>query len=174
MYRKDGCVSIDEEDIVNIGFVKFREIILVKIKSCLDGLLRVFFDFFDEKYRLKNLVIYEVVLLLFGENFLERFLKIIFKEVLFIYVRFKSYRFEKYEVIVCLENKMIECLVKKIVECGFSVEIFYFDVYIYLLFWDNVFVCYFLNYVERDVVFKIFVNLFVVGVCKEKIDNLGF
>lgn len=174
LYRKDGFyVSIDEEDIANIGLVKPREIIPVKIKSCLEGLLRAFLDSSDEKYRLKHLVIYEAVLLSFGENFPPTFLKIISKEVLFTYVRSKSYKPEKYEVIVRLENKMTECLAKKIVECGCSAEIPYFDTYTHPSFRDNVLVCHFLNHVERDVVFKTFVNSFVAGVCKEKNDYFG-
>lgn len=174
LYRKDGFyVSIDEEDIANIGLVEPREIIPVKIKSCLDGLLRVFLDFSDEKYRLKNLVIYEAVLLSFGENFPQTFLKIISKEVLFTYVRSKRYKLEKHEVIVRVENKMTECLAKKIVECGSSAEIPYFDTYTHPSFRDNELVRHFLNHVERDVVFKTFVNSFVAGVCKEKNDYFG-
>lgn len=175
MYKKyDFYVIIDEEDIVDIGFVKFEEIILIKIKSCLEGLLKIFIIFFDKGYKFKYLVVYEVILLLFSENFLKIFLEIIFKEVLFIYVRIESYKFEIYEVIVWLLNKLIKCLVKKLVEVfGFSIENLYIKIYIYLLFWDKEFVCYFLDVVERDVIFRIFLNFFVVGVCIENNDILG-
>lgn len=173
-YRKDGYyITIDEEDIANIKLVEPREIIPVKIKSCLEGLLKAFIDSYDEKYRFKHLVIYKAILLSLGENFPQIFLEIISKEVLYTYVRSKSYKSEKHEVIVRLPNKMTKCLAKKLVKCGSIADNPYFETYTHPSFRDNELVCHFLNQVERDVVFKNFVNSFVAGACKEKNDYLG-
>lgn len=174
-YKKyDFYVTIDEEDIVDIGSVKPEEIIPIKIKSCLEGLLKIFIISSDKGYKFKHLVVYEAILLSFSENFPKIFLETISKEVLFTYVRTESYKSEKHEVIVRLPNKLIKCLAKKLVEVfGSSTENPYIKTYTHQSFRDKELACHFLDVVERDVTFRIFLNSFVAGACKESNDILG-
>lgn len=156
-----------------IGDISFKKIIKVIIKSCLKDMLNIFIIFFENGYRLRYMVIYEVVLLLFGENFFEEFLEFIFKIVLFIYVRFKGYVFEKQEIIVQLDDDMIVFLAKKLIDVyEFDEKKVYFDVYKYLLFYDKRFVNCFLDILKGEESFKVFLNFFVVGACKERKDIL--
>lgn len=55
---------------------------------------------------------------------------------------------------------------------GLNKEEVYFDIYSYLLFYDRWFVDCFLDIVEREESFKVFINFFLVGVCKERKDVL--
>lgn len=83
-----------------VGDISFIKIIKVLIKGFLNDMLDIFIIYCECGYRLKYMVIFEVVLLFLEENFFEEFLKFVLKLVIFIYVRFKGYVFEKYEVII--------------------------------------------------------------------------
>lgn len=107
----------------------------------------MYIELFVNFYRFKYFMIYEVVLLLFKKNYLEVFIELIFKEVLYEYVRIENYIGEKYKVIVCF---FCDMLVRKLVElCMVNIEKLYFDVYVYLLFYDKELVCYFVNIVKN-------------------------
>lgn len=68
---------------------------------------------------------------------------------------------------------MIESLVKKLIDVYWlNKEEVYFDVYKYLLFEDKKLVDCFLDILEGEESFKVFVKLFLVGVCKERKDIL--
>lgn len=94
-------LKIEIENIVKMfGDLSFRKLIKVIVYSCFLDMVNIFISVFENGYKLRYMVVYEVVLLLFGENFLEKFLEFIIKLVFFIYVRFKGYVVGDYEVIV--------------------------------------------------------------------------
>lgn len=62
------------------------------------------------------MVIFEAVLLSFGENFPEEFLELVSKSVLFTYIRSKGYVPKKHGVIIQLDEDLTESLAKKLVE----------------------------------------------------------
>lgn len=63
-------------------------------------MLDVFIILCERGYRLKHMVIFEAVLLSFGENFPEEFCKLVSKSVIFTYFRSKGHVHEKHEVII--------------------------------------------------------------------------
>lgn len=70
-------------------------------------MLDIFIIQCERGHRLKHMVIFEAVLLSFGENFPEEFLELVLKSVLFTYVRSKGYVPEKHEVIIQLDEDRI-------------------------------------------------------------------
>lgn len=120
------------------------------------------------------MVIYEAVLLSFGENFSEEFLELISKTVLFTYVRSKGYVPEKQEIIVQLDDDMTASLAKKLIDVYESDEKkAYSDVYKHPSFHDKRLVNCFLDILKGEESFKAFLNSFVAGACKERKDILA-
>lgn len=157
-----------------IGDISPKKITKVTIKSCLKDMLNIFIISSENGYRLRHMVIYEAVLLSFGENFSEEFLELISKTVLFTYVRSKGYVPEKQEIIVQLDDDMTASLAKKLIDVYESDEKkAYSDVYKHPSFHDKRLVNCFLDILKGEESFKAFLNSFVAGACKERKDILA-
>lgn len=139
-FLEDKFCNVDvilkvKRKIVGFGMVNFLEIIFVKIKGCLKDMMNVYIDIFDDGgFKLRYKRIYDVVLLLFGENFFRKFLEFIFKIILFFNVRFEGYVVKKWEIFVWFDDDMILLLVNKFIDVyGVNKEEVFFEVYKYLL-----------------------------------------
>lgn len=127
----DGLLKVKEK-FVGIGLVKSTKIMPATMRGCLKDMLNKFISSSDDAYKLKHMVVYEAILLSFGENFPGKFLEHISKSVLFTYVS------EKHEVIIQLDDDMTESLAKKLIEVyGSNKEGAYSDVYKHPSFHDN-------------------------------------
>lgn len=94
LFKKEEILKFKKEIVYvvgQIGDINFKKIINVIVFSCLNDMVDIFISLFDKGYRLRYMVIEEVVLMFFGENFFEEFLKFVYKIVLFIYVRLNGY-----------------------------------------------------------------------------------
>lgn len=94
LFEKEEILKFKKEIVYvvgQIGDINFKKIINVIVFSCLNDMVDIFISLFDKGYRLRYMVIEEVVLMFFGENFFEEFLKFVYKIVLFIYVRLNGY-----------------------------------------------------------------------------------
>lgn len=101
-------------DNVDISLVKPEEIKPAKIKNCLEGQLKAFIDSSDNKYWLKHLVMYDAVILSYGENYPDHFLKVVSNKVLHDYARTESYVAKNNEVIVRFPCEMLASKLVKI------------------------------------------------------------
>lgn len=172
-FEVNGLLKVKKE-IVGIGLVKCTEIMPATIRGCLKEMLNKFISSSDDVFNLKHKVVYEAVLLSFGENFPEKFLDLISKSVLFTYVRSWGYVLEKQEVIVQLDEDMTESLAKKLIDVyGSNKDEAYSDVYRHPSFQDKKLVDCFLDILEGEESFQVFLNLFLAGACKEKNDILA-
>lgn len=157
-----------------VGDISPIKITKASIKGSLNDMLDIFIIHCERGYRLKHMVIFEAVLLSFGENFPEEFLKLVSKSVIFTYVRSKGYVPEKHEVIIQLDEDLTESLAKKLIEMyGSNKEEAYSDIYSHPSFHDRRLVDCFLDIVEREESFKVFINSFLAGACKERKDVLA-
>lgn len=99
-----------------VGDISPKNITKASIKGSLKDMLDIFIIQCERGYRLKHMVIFEAVLLSFGENFPEEFLELVSKSVLFTYVRSKGYVPERHEVIIQFDENLTESLAKKLIE----------------------------------------------------------
>lgn len=99
-----------------VGDISPKKIIKASIKGSLKDMLDIFIIQCERGYRLKHMIIFEAVLLSFGENFPEEFLKLVSKSVLLTYVRSKGYVPERHEVIIQFDENLTEYLAKKLIE----------------------------------------------------------
>lgn len=172
-FEVDGLLKVKKE-IADIGLVKSTEIMPATMRGCLKDMLDKFISSSDDVYKLKHMVVYEAVLLSFGENFPEKFLELITKSVLFTYVRSKGYVAGDHEVIVQLDDDMTESFAKKLIDVyGSNKEEAYSDVYRHASFHDKRLVNCFLDILEREGSFKVFLKSFLAGACKERKDILA-
>lgn len=152
-----------------VGDISPIKITKASIKGSLNDMLDIFIIYCERGYRLKHMVIFEAVLLSLGENFPEEFLKLVSKSVIFTYVRSKGYVPEKHEVIIQLDEDLTESLAKKLIEMyGSNKEEAYSDIYSHPSFHGRRLVDCFLDIVEREESFKVFINSFLAGACKER------
>lgn len=180
---KDGLLKKEEiskfkKEIVHvagqIGDINPKKVINAAVLSCLNDMVDIFISSSDKCYRIRHMVIDEVVLMSYGENFSEEFLKLIHKTVLFTYVRSNGYICGDQEVVVQLEDNMTESLAKKLIDVYWSnKEIAYSDVYKHPSFEDKKLVDCFLDILEGEESFKVFVKSFLSGACKERKDILA-
>lgn len=180
---KDGLLKKEEiskfkKEIVHvagqIGDINPKKIINATVLSCLNDMVDIFISLSDKGYRLRHMVIEEAVLMSFGENFSEEFLKLVHKTVLFTYVRSNGYICGDQEVVVQLEDNMTESLAKKLIDVYWSnKEEAYSDVYKHPSFEDKKLVDCFLDILEGEESFKVFVKSFLAGACKERKDILA-
>lgn len=172
-FEVDSLLKVKKE-IADIGLVKYTEIMPATMRGCLKDMLNKFISSSDGAYKLRHMVVYEAVLLSFGENFPEKFLELITKPVLFTYVRSKGYVAGDHEVIVQLDDDMTESLGKKLIDVyGSNKEEAYSDVYKHPSFHDKRLVDCFLDILEGEESFMIFLKSFLAGACKEKKDILA-
>lgn len=176
---KDKSFEVDDllkvkKEIADIGLVKSTEIMPATMRGCLKAMLNEFIISSDGAYKLRHMVVYEAVLLSFGENLPDNFLKLISKPVLFTYVRSSGYVAGDHEVIVQLDDDMTESLGKKLIGVyGSNKEEAYSDVYKHPSFQDKRLVDCFLDILEGEISFKVFSKSFLAGACKEKKDILA-
>lgn len=151
-----------------------RKLIKAIVRSCLVDMLNTFISSSDNGYKLRHMVVYEAILLSFGENFPVEFLELISKTVLFTYVRSNGYVAGKQEVIVRLDSDMTKLIAKKLIDAyGPNKEKAFSDVYKHPSFQDKKLVDCFLDILEGEDSFIVFLNSFVAGACKERNDILA-
>lgn len=146
-----------------------RKLIKAIVHGCLAEMLNTFISSSDNGYKLRHMVVYEAILLSFGEKFPVEFLELISKTVLFTYVRSNGYVAGKREVIVRLDSDMAELIAKKFIDAyGPNKEKTFSDVYKHPSFQDKKLVDCFLDILEGEESFIVFLNSFVEGACKER------
>lgn len=156
-----------------IGGIIPQKITKVAVLNCFKDMMDIFIIPCENGHRMKHTVIYEAVLLSFGENFLEEFLEQVSKSVIFTYVRSNGYVAEDHEVIVQLDDDMTESLAKRLIDLyGSNKKEAYSDVYKHPSFQDKRLVDCFLDIIEDEEFFKDFLDSFVAGACKEGHDFL--
>lgn len=146
-----------------VGDISPQKITKASVKGSLKDMLDIFIIQCERGYRLKHMVIFEAVLLSFGENFPEEFLELVSKSVLLTYVRSKGYVPERHEVIIQFDENLTESLAKKLIEVyGSNKEEAFSDIYSHPSFHDRRLVdCFFLDILEREESFKVFLNSFL-------------
>lgn len=144
-----------------------------RIRGCLED-MNIFLSSSDEGYRIRHMVVYEAILLSFGENFPEMFLEHIDKSVVFTYVRSQNYVSERWEICMHLEMDMTKQFAEKLIGLYTpnSADA-YTDVYKHRSFNDDTLVSCFLEVVKEDDRFNTFLGSFVAGACMNKKDKLA-
>ncbi|XP_061171152.1 uncharacterized protein LOC133180702 [Saccostrea echinata] len=144
------------------------------IQGTLCDMKNTFIQINDDRYKLKHMVVYEAILLSFGESFPSSFLELVSKNDVFTYVRSQNYKPEKWEICVHLEDDMTESLARKLIEI-YAPNTFdaYTVVYKHPSFNDEHLVSCFLDIAEKDVEFGAFLDSFVAGACSYKKDKLA-
>ncbi|XP_062611596.1 uncharacterized protein LOC134273420 [Saccostrea cucullata] len=145
-----------------------------EIQGSLQDLQNTFVHSTDDGYKLKHMVVYEAILLSFGESFPSPFLELVNRNDLFTFVRSHNYKPEKWEICVHLEDDMTEALARKLIDI-FAPNTFdaYTVVYQHPSFNDEQLVSCFLDIVEEDPKFRAFLDSFVAGACSYKRDILA-
>ncbi|XP_062570332.1 uncharacterized protein LOC134232395 [Saccostrea cucullata] len=87
-----------------------------EIQGSLKDLQTTFVHSKDDGYKLKHMVVYEAILLSFGESFPSPFLELVNRNDVFTYVRSHNYKPEKWEICVHLEDDMTEALARKLID----------------------------------------------------------
>ncbi|XP_062570331.1 uncharacterized protein LOC134232394 [Saccostrea cucullata] len=159
-----------------IGLLNFvsHQMNKATILGCLREMRNTFIHINDDRYKLKHMVVYEAILLSFGESFQSSFLELVSKNDVFTYVRSHSYKPEKWEICVLLDDDMTEALARKLIDI-FAPNTFdaYTVVYKHPSFYDAQLVSCFLDIVEEEPEFGAFIDSFVAGACSYKRDILA-